>query len=264
MNAPHPTTVRRRRMRALLPFALLLLGTEPVGAGDGAASPAPEPRAVAESSATFESRGKPIAAERFEPAEPGRYPVVVVLHGSGGLAVGGFMFRGLARELAARGYVVVLPHYFDRTGTRIADPKAILDRFAEWMETVADATTYAAALPNADAERIGLVGFSLGGYLATSSAAYDPRVKAVVEYFGGLPDLLADRAGRLPPTLILHGDADAIVPVSEARELEDRLKAHDIPCEVHIYEGANHGFLGATGRDASRRTVEFLGKHLGR
>ncbi len=270
MNASNSLIGLQRWRLWIVPLVLVAGG---MGTDDG---PAPEPKpaarvepaagrrpmAVAVADGTFESHGKTIAVERFTPKEPGKYPVVVILHGSGGMTVGGFLFRGLARELAARGYLVVLPHYFDRTGTTIADPKAILDRFQDWLETVGDAMSYAAALPDADGGRIGLVGYSLGGYLATSEAVFDARVKVVVEYFGGLPDLLADRASKLPPTLILHGDADVIVPVSEAHELEERLKAVEVPYEIKIYEGANHGFLGTTAQDANRRTAAFLGKHL--
>ncbi len=245
---------------APIPFLALLVGLAPEEGPKATA----ESAAIVESSDSFESHGKTIEVERFEPQAPGKHPVVIVLHGSGGMHVGGFMFRQMARDLAARGYVAVLPHYFDRTGTTIADLKQMVERFKDWMETIGDATTYAASLPNADADRVALVGFSLGGYLSLSNATFDPRVKAVVEYFGGLPDPLADRAGKLPPTLILHGDADPIVPVSEARELEDRLKAHGIAYEMTIFPGAGHGFLNQTGRDASRQTIEFLGKHLGR
>jgi carboxymethylenebutenolidase len=240
-------------------YLVLLASAVGPARGEDAKAEAPP---IAESSGTFESHGKAIAVERFEPSAPGKYPAVVVLHGSGGLGVGGFMFRGLARELAARGYVVVLPHYFDRTGTTIADMPTMYARFREWAETVADANSYALGLESADGERLAIVGFSLGGYLAVSLSTFDPRVDAVVDYFGGLPDELADRAGRLAPTLILHGDADPIVPVSEARELDGRLTSAGVEHELRIFAGAGHGFLGATGREADRLAAEFLDRRL--
>jgi carboxymethylenebutenolidase len=236
-------------------FALILTVAAPLRADDA--------KAVAESKATFESRGKTIAVERFEPPAPGRYPAVVLLHGSGGVTIGGSMFRDLARELAARGYLVVLPHYFDRTGTV---PPAMLptmvENFPSWAETVADASTYALSLPNAEPGRVALVGFSLGGYLSLSTSTFDPRVTCVVDYFGGLPDQLKDRASKLPPTLILHGEADPIVPVSEARKVQALLESNHVPFEVQTYPGAGHGFFGPAGKDATARTVAFLAKHL--
>ena len=234
---------------------------EPVASLDTTATAAaPDP--VVESKATFESQGKTITVEQFEPKAPGKYPVAVVLHGSGGMTVGGFMVRNLACELARQGYVVVLPHYFDQTDTTIADIKTMVVKFPTWMKTVADASTYALSLPNARGDRLALVGFSLGAYLSLSTSTFDPRVKVVVDYFGGLPDLLKIRADRLPPTLILHGDADPIVPVSEAEKLEKLLETNHIPFEKKIYAGAGHGFFGASDKDATDRVVKFLSQHM--
>ena len=88
------------------------------------------------------------------------------------------------------------------------------------------------------------------------------RISAVVEYFGGLPELLAANLEKMPPVLILHGDADQVVPVKEAESLERRLKEKEIPFEVKIYPGQGHGFVGKDALDASRRTLSFLDKHV--
>jgi dienelactone hydrolase len=87
------------------------------------------------------------------------------------------------------------------------------------MQAVADAITHASAPPGAGGQPVGLIGFSLGAYLALSVAAQDARVGAVVECLGGLPGLLAPGLRTMPPVLILHGGADPLVPVSEARAL---------------------------------------------
>jgi carboxymethylenebutenolidase len=221
---------------------------------------APEP--IMESTARFDSRGKSIPVEQFEPKAPGRYPAVVILHGAGGMPAGGIAFRAFARVLARQGYVALIPHYFDRTGTAMADDRTIPKHFAAWMETVADAVTYAASRPNVDPGRIGLLGFSLGGYLSLSTATLDPRIQVIVEFFGGLPDALAGGVARLPPVLILHGDADTVVPVAEAHKLERLLKENRVPYEIHIYRGAGHGFLGDAGEDSGRRTQAFFDAHL--
>ena len=65
--------------------------------------------------------GKAITVDRFEPKLPGRYPAVLVIHGAGGTTIGGPWFRESARMLARRGYVAHVVHYFDLTGTRVAD-----------------------------------------------------------------------------------------------------------------------------------------------
>ncbi len=50
----------------------------------------------------YESQGKSITVERFEPKGEGRRPAVVVVHGSGGMIVGGYSTREAARRLAQR------------------------------------------------------------------------------------------------------------------------------------------------------------------
>jgi carboxymethylenebutenolidase len=134
--------------------------------------------------------------------------------------------------------------------------------FPDWLRTIAEATTYGVERPNADPERVALVGYSLGAYLAVSLSTFDPRVRAVVDYSGGLPDQLADRESSLVPTLILHGEADPIVSVDEARKLERRLQAHGIEHEIRIFPGVGHGFLGEAAREADRLAVEFLARRL--
>ena len=126
----------------------------------------------------------------------GTFPAVITLHGSGGLREG--WGEEPARLLAGRGFAVYLVHYFERSGTEWADDRTIREQFVPWMETLGDAITWAAQQPNVDAQRIALLGFSLGGYLSLSVASQDARVKAVVEYFGGLPQELEPRAAAMP------------------------------------------------------------------
>ena len=59
--------------------------------------------------------------------------------------------------------------------------------------------------PRADGGKLGLVGLSLGGTLVIDLGAKNPKsVRAVVDVFGGVPDIIANRIETMPPTLILH------------------------------------------------------------
>lgn len=217
---------------------------------------------VVESDGSFVSLGKTIGVERFEPKSAGRHPAIVILHSAGGMDVGGREFREFARELARRGYVAQIVHYFDQSGIRHADASAIGRSFSSWMVTIGDALTSLSQQENVDPGRIGLLGFSLGSYLSLSVASTDRRVSAVVEYFGGLPDLFARNLKRFPPTLILHGEADKVVPVSEARKLEKVLREKDLPFEIRVYPGQGHRFTGADDVDAYTRSLSFFEKHV--
>jgi carboxymethylenebutenolidase len=215
---------------------------------------------VIQSHTSFESGGKDIRLDCFLPSANGeRFPAVIGLHGSGG---GHVSMAEPANMLAAHGFAVYVLHYFDRTGTTEADRATMFRHFPVWMKTLWDSVSFVTRQPQVDAARIGLLGFSLGAYLALSNAAIDTRVQAVVEFFGGLPKEMKFFMRRLCPTLILHGDADPTVPVEEAYHLQNVLEKKHIAYEMQIYPGAGHGFSGETWRDAGLRTLSFLQKHL--
>jgi carboxymethylenebutenolidase len=209
---------------------------------------------------TFESGGKTITLDCFIPAAEGqRFPAVISLHGSGG---GHATMSEPACLLAAQGFAVYVLHYFDRTGTAYADKPTIFRNFPAWMKTLWDAVSHVSSQSAVDPDRIALLGFSLGAYLSLSAATIDSRIKAVVEYFGGLPKEMKLFMRRFCPVLILHGEADPTVPVEEAYHLQRVLEKRDLPYEMKIYPGVGHGFTGDIWRDSGLRTVAFLKKHL--
>lgn len=216
---------------------------------------------VSESEAMFESGGKAVVVDCFVPEENGRrFPAVIGLHGSGG---GHATMAEPARMLAGQGFAVYVPHYFDRTGTTgVADKATAVRHFPAWGKTLWDAITHVERQEKVDGGRIGLLGFSLGAYLAMSVAVVDPRVRAVVEFFGGLPKEMKLFMRRLCPVLILHGEEDRTVPVEEAHHLREILEKKNVPYEMQIYPGVGHGFSGETWVDARRRALGFLQKYV--
>jgi acetyl esterase/lipase len=45
-----------------------------------------------------------------------------------------------------------------------------------------------------------------------------------------------------PPTLIIHGDADKLVPMQQAESIIDKLKEEKVPCELVVKKGQGHGW----------------------
>lgn len=212
-------------------------------------------------SASFASGGRAIAIERFDAPQGGRRPAVLLLHGADGMTYGE-RYRMGAQILASAGYHVFLPHYFDRTGERRASYATIGPNFPAWTDTVLDALNFVAREPGVDARRLGVLGTSLGGALGLAVAAQDRRVRAFANYFGFLPESVAAGTRRLPPTLVLHGARDQIVPVSNAYAIEALLKRLGVPHDVHVYPDQAHGFAGAAQFDAAQRTAAFFGRYL--
>ena len=222
---------------------------------------------IKESTHSFKVEDRTIAMDCFAPDAGGQHPAILLLHGSEGMK-DQLIYRCVAGILAKHGYVALIVHYFERTETKRIEPKDINEKlFAAWMETVRQAVLQAARLPGVDGRRIGLLGFSLGAYLSLAVATQaDLPIAAVADLFGGLPEKLKKNIKGLPPTLIIHGDADKTVPVEEALALAKLFQERESPYEIKIYEGQDHLFqsnlFGAAARDARDRTLDFLAKYL--
>ena len=220
----------------------------------------PRMSTVSQSQLTFQSGSKLIRLDAYLPQTLDvPVPAVIALHGAGGNVSG---MERYATMLAAEGFAVYLLHYFDRIGAEPADLQSMKRNFPLWMKTLWDAISFVETQPQVDRERIALLGFSLGAYLSLANSAIDPRVKAVIEFFGGMPKEMNLFMRRLCPVLILHGEADPTVPVEEAYQLQKLLEKKRIAYEIKIYPGAGHGFEAESWSDAGLRSLQFLRKYL--
>lgn len=221
---------------------------------------------------TFPSGGKSLPLDVFMPAAPGEVPAVLILHGSFGMLP---LYRAdilsFAEALVEIGIGAAIPHYLDSTGDGPALPmdpgslaRVIDANHLLWRQACLDALTAMAGDVRFDAARLGVLGFSLGGYLALSLAMDPPAaapVRGVADFFGPT-DKLDTNWSRLPPALIFHGDEDPLVnPAESARvvselKLEGRKEGTDFFYKV--YPGEGHGFQGAALTDSRDRTVEFF------
>ena len=95
-----------------------------------------------------------------------------------------------------------------------------------------------------DTSRLALVGFSQGAMMALHVALRRPEpVAAVVGYSGALiaPERLADEAAARPPVLLIHGDADQVVPYQALAAARQALEAAGIPVTAETRPGLAHG-----------------------
>ncbi len=223
---------------------------------------------------TFSSDGKPIRLAALEPSpEPtGSFPAVVLLHGAGGHL--DFWTSRFGPLLQQAGIALYGPQYFDKTDTGRADLASIRDgvHVPQWLATVDEALHFVAARPGVDPQRIVLAGISLGAFLALAFAAQlstrpEPqeqrRVRAVVELSGGLVSPYVEQAtSAFPPTLILHGAEDAIVPQSYATSLDAKLTELDVAHRTEILAGENHWFSPASMPRLLHAVSGFMAEHL--
>ncbi len=203
------------------------------------------------------------------PGTPGPHAGVILLPGSGGWQP---TYAELAKAFADSGFVALAVDYYGETGRDTSRADA-LGKWPQWQATVRNAVAYLQASPVVSGRPVGLVGYSRGAFLAVSVASSMPAVRAVVDFFGGGgggTDSLNQEVRRFPPVLILHGEADTVVPVSRAHRLREAVLAHGGEVEMHLYAGANHAFNAPFAStysepealDSWRRTIEFLRRRL--
>jgi carboxymethylenebutenolidase len=219
---------------------------------------------VRASAVTYRSGDASIGVECFAPAPAlkGKHPLVLLLHGSGGLEQDtGRLYQAFARGLAGKGFVVLVPHLFDRTdhvpGAPLQDGE-----YESFVEAVKDAIAFAAARDDVDAERVGIFGLSMGAGIALWEGMKDPRVKTIVLLSGPAGTGRTGVKLKLPPTLILHGEHDDSTPVSRIRKFDEVLADNEIPHELHVYRGIGHNFDAPRFQDVARRSIAFFNTHL--
>jgi carboxymethylenebutenolidase len=222
----------------------------------------------------FTSGGKPVQEYHCEPSGSGPHPAVVMLHGASiRKDAGNAEYEKMCGELADLGYYVEFIEYYSQTdAVGVGRTAQMAENFPTWLEEIHSGLDALDKNPAVDPHRVALMGFSLGSFLSLSTGAMDPnQIAAIVEYYGGLPPALRDGAKTMPPTLILHGDKDVLVPVADAHELDELLTKEKRPHEMKIYEGANHGFNfpelpfwynADDAQDAWNRSVKFLASNL--
>ena len=213
-----------------------------------------------------------LPVSRYAAAGDGKRPAVIALHGARGIERKARAYERYADALTARG----IDTYFLRYMTP-ADMAALTattqeireayetTRYDGWADTVA--ATVTAVLTRSDSSgRIGLLGFSLGSYVAAEAAARDTRVAALAVLYGGMPKAMTTGIKHMPPLIALHGEADKNVPIEEGRQLVAYAKSAGAETEFVPYPGRAHGFdfsdTDPMTQDAIDRVTKFFQARL--
>ncbi|MFP5240539.1 MAG: dienelactone hydrolase family protein [Acidobacteriota bacterium] len=207
-----------------------------------------------------------VTAWKFQAPGAGPHPAVIVLHGRNGIAPLKQAYFRYAAGLDEAGMdAYVLSYYAGNESPPEAGLQGKLffaRHLSGWMARVRMLTDLILAAPRSNG-KVGVVGFSQGGYLSVACAADDGRISALVVLYGGVPHRLRGQMRRLPPLLAFHGEKDLVVPFSEGEELVRQAQALGAQAQLVPYPGEGHGFGPSASQDSGRLAREFLIRHLG-
>lgn len=230
-----------------------------------------------------------------------RYPLLVVVHG-GPMGVFTNLYDGIAgvypiAAFASRGYAVLRPNPRGSSGY---GKKFRFVNYGDWgggdFRDVMSGVDHVIATGVADADRLGIMGWSYGGFMTSWAITQTKRFKAasvgagvtnlisftgttdipsfIPDYFGGeywdKPDGYPEHSpmlkikGVTTPTLIQHGERDERVPQSQGVELYNALKRQSCPTKMVIYPRTPHAVEEPRLMlDCMNRNLEWFDQYIG-
>jgi carboxymethylenebutenolidase len=226
-----------------------------------------------------ESDGNPMRLYVSAPAGSGPFPALLVMQHQGGVDK---FIQQITERLALDGYIAAAPDLYHRDGpdctddivtrrSRLSDRRIIND--------IAAAVNFIQGHGAVANDRLGVIGFCMGGRLALLSASANPAFKAAVAFYPGntfrawgrdIPSPF-ERTGDICCPVQGHFGADDANPSpDDMAKLDAELNKLSKPHEFHSYPNAGHAFMDNTKESYRRqadevswpRTLEFLGRHL--
>jgi carboxymethylenebutenolidase len=189
------------------------------------------------------------------PDGKGPHPAVVVIHEAFGL---NDHMRDIARRFAGEGYAGLAVDLFSGRNRAICMARYMggmllgsVNRYG--VNDLKSALTFLAKRPEIDAQRLGAIGFCMGGGFAIAWACTDSRLKAIAPFYGTNPRPLSV-AGRLCPVVGSYPERD--FTARSGRGLEQVLAVKGISHDIKIYPGAGHSFFNDTRPAYDRAAAE--------
>jgi carboxymethylenebutenolidase len=220
----------------------------------------------------FPSDGGTSPAYLATPAS-GSGPGVVVVQEWWGL---NDQIKGTADRFAQEGFVALAPDFYHGKRADEPDQAGKLMMALNIDQAARDARGAAQFLrqhPATTGQRVGVIGFCMGGQLALLAGTVAPdEIGAVVDMYGIHPNVNPDFSRMKAPVLALFAEKDSFVDEAARKGLADQLRAAGTPFEMHTYPSVDHAFMNEqrpdvhdprTAEDAWRRILAFFRQHLG-
>ena len=197
------------------------------------------------------------------------HPGVVIIHEAYGLNDN---IKDIAGRFAEQGYAALAVDLFGDRNKAVCMARFMTGMLIGSVQRygIADlkaSLTYLAAMPEVDPERIGAVGYCMGGSFAIAWACTDDRLKVIAPYYAANPRPL-DAVRRLCPVVGSYPEKD--FTTKAGRALDSALEQYQIAHDIKIYPGAGHSFFNdraraynkAAAEDSWARVLGFFATHL--
>ncbi len=224
----------------------------------------------------------PMDAFLAAPREKIAHPSIVVAQEAFGV---NSYIKDICRRLAKEGYAAIAPELFHRSGRGIVVSYSDYTRAKPHLSRMTNETivsdlqgalAHLKGMPGADPNRMGVIGFCVGGYSAFLLACRAPVAAAVCFYGGGIangrqgygPAPLTEAEKITARVMCFFGANDPSIPQDDVEAIRTRLAKLGIAHDVVVYPGAGHGFFcnerpdyrPDPSADAWRRTLEWYRK----
>jgi carboxymethylenebutenolidase len=248
-------------------FLAAVLGVALVWASLAGGAAAPKTETV-----NFPSGKDTISAFLAVPDKPGQHPALIVIHEWWGL---NDWVKEQTEKLAAQGYVALAVDLYRGKVAADASEAHELMRGLPQDRAIRDlqaAFAYLGARKDVRADRIGSIGWCMGGGLSLQLAIHQPHLAACVVNYGSLPTDPNDIQQIIAPVLGNFGAEDRGITPADVIAFEKTMKGLNRRVDFKVYDGAGHafenpnnttGYRPEAAADAWSRTLEFLRKALG-
>ena len=205
------------------------------------------------------------------PEGTGPFPAVVVIHEIFGLNDN---IRDIARRFASEGYAALAVDLFAGRNRTVCMFRFMGGMFTnslnhQGIKDLKAALTFLTQQPGVDAQRLGAIGFCMGGGFAIGWACTDDRLKVIAPFYGMNPRPL-EAVARSCPVVGSYPEKD--FTAGAGRKLDEALDAYHIDHDIKVYPEAKHSFFNndrpsnysaEASADAWPRTLAFFKERLG-
>jgi carboxymethylenebutenolidase len=218
-------------------------------------------------SVSYKSGDETVQGQLYTPAGKGPFPALVVVHEYWGL---NDWVKDQASKLADQGYVALaVDLYRGKVATTPDEAHQIMRGVPEdrAKRDLHAAVEFLKSQSNVKKDRIGSIGWCMGGGYALDVALQEPDLAATVINYGHLatdPDALKKINASI---LGLFGGQDKGITPDDVHKFEASMKQLGKKIDIKIYDDAGHafensnntnGYRAADAADAWKRTVDFL------